>query len=68
MVNAADGKPIAIGECQKYPTAEQLKKQPKWTFFMGWSELVFKFNTNEEINILMQAPNVLSLDELKDWQ
>jgi len=66
MVNAANGKPIAIGECQKYPTAEQLKRQPKWTFFMGWSELVFKFNTNEEVKTLMHAPNVLSLDELKD--
>jgi len=65
MVEAAQGKPIAIGECQKYPTAEQLARQPKWTFFMGWSELVFKYNTNEEINQLIKAPNVLSLDEIQ---
>jgi len=67
MVAAAGGKPIAIGECQKYPTAQQLLIQNKWTFFMGWSELVFKYNTNEQVNTLMQAPNVLSLDELKGW-
>jgi mannan endo-1,4-beta-mannosidase len=67
MVAAANGKPIAIGECQKYPTARQLAIQNKWTFFMGWSELVFKYNTNEQINTLLQAPNVLTLDELKGW-
>jgi mannan endo-1,4-beta-mannosidase len=66
MVNVAKGKPIAIGECQKYPTAELLSRQNKWTFFMGWSELVFKYNTNEEISNLIKASNVLSLDELKD--
>ena len=65
MVNAAKGKPIAIGECQKYPTPEKLQIQNKWTFFMGWSELVYKYNSNEEIIRLMNAPNVLSLDELK---
>ncbi|RZM26225.1 MAG: glycoside hydrolase [Pedobacter sp.] len=67
MVNVAKGKPIAIGECQKYPTAERLQIQNKWTFFMGWSELVYKYNTNEEIIKLMNAPNVLSLDELKGF-
>ncbi|TCD01341.1 glycoside hydrolase family 26 protein [Pedobacter psychroterrae] len=67
MVNVAKGKPIAIGECQKYPTAEKLQIQNKWTFFMGWSELVYKYNTNEEIIKLMSAPNVLSLDELKGF-
>ena len=68
MVKAAKGKPIAIGECQKMPTAEKLKIQSKWTFFMGWSELVYKYNTNDEIIKLMNAPNVLSLDELKSFK
>jgi mannan endo-1,4-beta-mannosidase len=67
MVKAAGNKPIAIGECQKYPTAEVLKKQPKWTFFMGWSELVFKYNSVPEIRGLIEAPNVVSLDEMKGW-
>jgi mannan endo-1,4-beta-mannosidase len=65
MVKVGAGKPIAIGECQKLPTAELLKRQPKWSFFMGWSELTFKFNTNEEINSLIHAENVVSLEELK---
>jgi mannan endo-1,4-beta-mannosidase len=65
MVKAAAGKPIAIGECQKLPSADLLKTQPKWAFFMGWSELTFKFNTNEQINALIRADNVISLDEMK---
>jgi mannan endo-1,4-beta-mannosidase len=64
MVKTGAGKPIAIGECQKLPNAQLLKKQPKWTFFMGWSELIFKFNTPEEIRALIRANNVVSLDEM----
>ncbi len=63
MMRASGGKPIAIGECQKYPTAALLTEQPKWTFFMGWSELVFKMNTTEELNALMHAPNIITLDK-----
>lgn len=64
MVKASRGKPIAIGECQKYPTAQTLLQQPRWTFFMGWSELVFSANTTEEIKAVIDAPNVLTRDEM----
>ncbi|AUD06482.1 glycosyl hydrolase [Spirosoma pollinicola] len=64
MVAVAKGKPVAIGECQVLPTASQLKAQPKWTFFMGWSELVLSHNSTQAIQALYQAPNVLTLDEL----
>lgn len=67
MVKAGAGKPIAIGECQKLPTLGILKDQPKWTFFMGWSELTFKFNSNEEIDALIKGNQVVSLDEMKGW-
>lgn len=67
MLAAANGKPIAIGESQKYPTLMQLKTQPKWCFFMGWSELVFKNNTTEELKNLMNASNVITLDEKELW-
>ena len=32
----ADGKPVALGEVPTPPSAEVLKAQPKWTFFMVW--------------------------------
>lgn len=69
MVDVAKGKPIAIGECEKYPTAQQLLEQPKWTFFMGWSELVFReqSNTAAQLRALHSATNVITLDEMPGW-
>jgi len=68
IVEASNGKPIAIGECQKLPTVETLKAQPKWTFFMGWSELEFEKNSEELIKAVHDAENVLTLDELPGWK
>jgi mannan endo-1,4-beta-mannosidase len=68
MVKAAGNKPMAIGECQKYPTAEQLAAQPKWTFFMGWSELVFDHNSKEQLQKLMTAGNTVTLDQMPGWK
>ena len=33
----ADGKPIALGEVGSIPSAETLKAQPKWAFYMTWA-------------------------------
>jgi len=68
MVTVAAGKPIAIGECQKLPTAAQLTAQPKWTFFMGWSELEFSNNSDADIKNLHTAPNVITLDKMPGWK
>ncbi|TPE43453.1 glycoside hydrolase family 26 protein [Pontibacter mangrovi] len=67
MVKVSGGKPIAIGECEKLPTAAQLVAQPKWSFFMGWSELVFRQNTEREINDLHHSPRIITLDEMPGW-
>ena len=67
MVKISGGKPIAIGECQKLPTAAQLAAQPKWTFFMGWSKLEFDNNTVEEIKSVHFTINTLTLDEMPGW-
>ncbi|WEK37462.1 MAG: glycosyl hydrolase [Candidatus Pseudobacter hemicellulosilyticus] len=67
MLKAAGAKPMAIGECQKLPTPEQLAAQPKWTFFMSWSELTYSHNSREQIRALYAAAPVLTLDELPGW-
>jgi mannan endo-1,4-beta-mannosidase len=68
MQEACDGKPMAIGECDIMPTAEILKAQPQWTFFMVWSELEFKENSIEKIKAIHTAPNVLTLDKMPGWK
>lgn len=68
MQEACDGKPIAIGECEKLPTADILLAQPKWTFFMVWSELEFQGNTLDEIKAIHNAPNVIVRDQMPGWK
>jgi mannan endo-1,4-beta-mannosidase len=68
MQDVSDGKPIAIGECSKFPDADILVKQPKWTFFMVWSELEFQDNSIERIKAIHTAPNVLTLDKMPGWK
>lgn len=64
MVKVSPHRPIAIGECQQLPTADLLLAQPRWTFFMGWSELVAANNGADAIKALYTASNVLTLDEM----
>jgi mannan endo-1,4-beta-mannosidase len=68
MQSISNGKPIAIGECAKFPDSETLMRQPKWTFFMVWSELEFKANSIEQIKSIYTAPNVLTLDKMPGWK
>ncbi|MGH2645581.1 MAG: glycosyl hydrolase, partial [Chitinophagaceae bacterium] len=67
VVNAANGKPIAIGECATLPTQAILEAQPKWIFFMSWSELTFSSNTISQINALYHASDVITLDKMPGW-
>jgi mannan endo-1,4-beta-mannosidase len=36
----ADGKPVALGEVGTPPSAEVLKRQPNWAWFMVWAGMV----------------------------
>jgi mannan endo-1,4-beta-mannosidase len=50
------------------PTVEELTFQPKWSFFMGWSELVYEKNSAAELQSLMSSSKVISLDEMPGWK
>ncbi|WP_020619225.1 glycosyl hydrolase [Paenibacillus daejeonensis] len=63
-LNVAGNKPIAIGECDRLPTASQLLAQPRWVFAMSWAELTFQHNTNAQLQALYGATNVITRDEL----
>ncbi|MCX6929361.1 MAG: glycosyl hydrolase [Verrucomicrobia bacterium] len=61
-------KPMAIGECEKLPTAQMLASQPRWCFFMSWAELTFKGNLNQQILDLYRAPNVITREKLPKFK
>ena len=65
-LSVAGNKPIAIGECDKLPTAQQMKEQPRWSFVMSWAELTFSHNTNSEIQNLYWAENTIVRNDLPD--
>ncbi|RAW00967.1 glycosyl hydrolase [Pseudochryseolinea flava] len=67
LVNKAGNKPIAIGECSVLPSSSTLASQPRWTFFMGWAELVFSNNSTSAIQSAYGASNVVTLDEMPGW-
>ncbi|WP_433379517.1 glycosyl hydrolase [Actinoplanes sp. CA-142083] len=61
----AGGKPIAIAEMGKVPTAALLDSQPKWTYFMIWSEQLRGNNSNAEIQTSYFLPRVYNQGEIK---
>lgn len=67
MVNVSGGKPIAIGECDRLPTEAMLNNEPRWSFFMSWSELTFSSNSSSEISALYNGRRVLTRDEMPGW-
>ncbi|MBW6437098.1 ricin-type beta-trefoil lectin domain protein [Actinoplanes hulinensis] len=60
----AAGKPIAVAEIGKMPTAALLTAQPRWAYFMMWSEHLLGNNTTAEIQAAYNIPRVLSRGEI----
>ncbi|WP_229075099.1 glycosyl hydrolase [Actinoplanes sp. DH11] len=61
----AAGKPIAIAEMGKVPSAALLTSQPRWAYFMVWSEQLRGNNTNAEIQAAYFHPRVLNQGEVR---
>jgi mannan endo-1,4-beta-mannosidase len=40
LLTLAEGKPIALGEVGRPPSAEVLKTQPRWVWFMVWAGML----------------------------
>jgi mannan endo-1,4-beta-mannosidase len=66
---AAEGKPFAIGECEVLPSVAELAAQPKWAFFMSWSELTFEKPTAlPAVKTIYQSPRVVTLEAMPGWE
>ncbi len=62
MLALAGDKPIALGEVGAMPSLEVLEQQPRWTYFMAWSELAEGFNAPDKLQSMYHAPNLLTRD------
>jgi cellobiose epimerase len=65
LVALAHGKPVALGEIGEVPSPEILARQPRWTWFMIWSDFVDTHNTPQQIGALYEYPAVFAHEE---WQ
>ena len=63
MLALAAGKPIAMGEVGTAPTPDILAAQPRWAYFMVWSNLVDFSNTVDALTRLYRSPEVLTRDD-----
>jgi mannan endo-1,4-beta-mannosidase len=65
LQSIAAGKPIAIAELGKAPNDSLLTSQPRWAYFMIWSEQLRGSNTNAEIQAAYFHPRVLNQGEVR---
>jgi len=63
MLTLAAGKPIALAEVGALPTPEILDKQPRWAYFMCWSEFIQKANSLDKVLAVYHAPRMLNRDD-----
>jgi mannan endo-1,4-beta-mannosidase len=64
LLDLANGKLIALGECGELPKPEVLQVQPKYTWFMVWSSWIKTANTPRRVNEIYNLPQVLTHDEV----
>jgi mannan endo-1,4-beta-mannosidase len=63
MIDLAAGKPIALAEVGTMPTPEVLEQQPRWTYFMTWSEWIRSANTLDAAHAIYDSPRALNRDD-----
>ncbi|MGA2219644.1 MAG: glycosyl hydrolase [Terracidiphilus sp.] len=63
MISIAAGKPIALAEVGGLPTPEILNQQPRWAYFMCWSEFIRTGNPLERVISVYHAPRMVNRDD-----
>jgi hypothetical protein len=60
MLALAGDKPIALAEVGAMPSLDVLSQQPRWAYFMMWSGMGETLNSQERLQAMFHAPNVLN--------
>ena len=63
MLALAAGKPIALAEVGAVPSQDVLNQQPRWAYFMVWSEIVQRGNTLDQLKAIYDSPRALNRDD-----
>lgn len=65
LLSLASGKLIALTECGELPTEQILQAQPKWVWFLVWSDWIYSHNTKEQVRNVYNREQTLTHDEVK---
>ncbi len=65
LLKVANGKLIALTEVGELPTETVLEAQPKWSWFLVWSDFILTGNTRERVKETYSRPNTLSHGDVK---
>ncbi|MDQ2752796.1 MAG: glycoside hydrolase family 26 protein [Bacteroidota bacterium] len=63
LLNLAKEKPIALTEVGELPSVDVLNAQPKWCYFLVWSDWVISHNTRQQVKDVYDRKQTLSLGE-----
>jgi mannan endo-1,4-beta-mannosidase len=58
------GKPVSLGEVGGLPTSEILHRQPRWSWFMHWSDPSALWGERQTIRELYESEQVLTWEDL----
>ncbi|MGB6150870.1 MAG: glycosyl hydrolase, partial [Pricia sp.] len=64
LLNLAQGKPIALGEVGQLPKPVILESQPKWSWFMVWSNWIETANFPERVKEIYNYEKTITKDEI----
>ncbi len=65
LLNLAKEKPIALTEVGELPSVDVLNAQPKWCYFLVWSDWVISHNTKQQVKDVYSLPQVVTHDNIK---
>jgi len=63
LLALAGNKPVALGEVGGLPSPATLQEQPKYTWFMTWSEFIEMSNPLDAVRAVYDDPHALSRDD-----
>jgi len=66
LLDVANGKVIALGEVGELPKPEILNAQPKWAWFMVWTQWLETHNSLERVISVYAYPPTLSLAQVSN--
>lgn len=65
LLGLAKGKLIALTECGELPNELILNAEPKWSWFLVWSDWIYSHNTKEQVRAVYNREQTLTHDEIK---